>query len=278
MLKSSITKIACKLSGSTLRSVISALLYYQSLVLLCQLLCVQSVEAADCQLLIAAASDLAPLEQALTQAYQSVSPCKLTFTFAASGVLRFQIKNGAPFQVFLSANRGFVNELNGDGLVVPGTIRVYAYGRLVLWSKKGYSIGDLIRSDVNHVAIANPAYAPYGVASRETLESLGFWKDVQPKLVLAGSIRQAFQYAQSGNADVCFTSATVAGGNGGTPIDPKWHQPIEQTAAVIKSDKTNPTAARQFLDFLVGEKAQAVFAKGGLTPSSANGRKQPSSR
>jgi molybdate transport system substrate-binding protein len=274
MRKSSRTKNGCKLLGLARNPLISALFYYQSLVCLCQVLYVQPVKAADCQILVAAASDLAPLEQALTQAYQAVSPCKLTFTFSASGILRFQIKNGAPFQVFLSANRGFVNELNGNGLVVPGTIRVYAYGRLILWSKKGYSIGDLASSDVKHVAIANPAYAPYGVASRETLESLGLWKAVQPKLVLAGSIRQAFQYAERGDADVCFTSSTIAGEKGGISIDPKWHQPIEQTAAVIKNDKTNPTAARQFLDFLTSPKAQAVFAKGGLMPSGANGRKQ----
>jgi molybdate transport system substrate-binding protein len=266
MCKSSRTKNACERLGSTVKTVISALLYYQTLVLLCQLLYVPAVKGAECNLLVAAASDLAPLERDLRDAYQKVSPCNLTFTFDASGALRFQIKNGAPYQVFLSASVDYINELNTSGFVVPDTIRVYAYGRLVLWSKKGYSVGDLITSRVSNIAIANPGYAPYGVAARQTLISLGFWEDVQPKLIMAGSVRQAFQYAEAGDADACFTSATIAGGRaGGVPIDPKLHQPIQQTAGVIgKNDKTNPMEARKFLDFLTGAKGQAVLLRHGL--------------
>jgi molybdate transport system substrate-binding protein len=279
MCKSSRTKSACKLLGPTVKTVTSALLYYQTLVLFCQLLYVPTVKAANCDLLVAAASDLAPLEQDLRDAYKKVSPCNLTFTFEASGALRFQIKSGAPYQVFLSANVDYINDLNTTGFVVPDTIRVYAYGRLVLWSKKGYSLGELTTPKVSFIAIANPTYAPYGAAAREALISLGFWDDVQSKLIMAGSVRQAFQFAETGDADACFTSATITEGRAGVvPIDPTWHQPIAQTAAAIrKNDKTNPLEARKFLDFLTGPQGQAVLLKHGLAlkPSDENGRKRP---
>ncbi len=126
--------------------------------------------AAD--LIVAAASDLAPLAPKLEQAYKE----KIRFTLASSGSLKQQIENGAPYDVFLSANEKYVQDL-GD-LVTDAT--VYATGRIALWSPNGSvtSFADLKKNTVIHLAIPNPQHAPYGVAAKEALESQGVWKKV----------------------------------------------------------------------------------------------------
>src|ERR1700683_1782708 len=122
-----------------------------------------SANAAD--LIIAAASDLAPLAPKLEQAYKE----KVRFTLASSGSLKQQIENGAPFDVFLSANEQYVKDLAAAGLVPHATS--YAIGRIALWSPNGSvtSLADLRKSSVIHLAIPNPQHAPYGVAARQAL-------------------------------------------------------------------------------------------------------------
>src|ERR1700683_876980 len=127
-----------------------------------------SLRADD--LLIAAASDLAPIAPKLERAYRE----KIRFTLASRGSLKQQIENGAPFDVFLSASEQYVQALGG--LVTDAT--VYATGRIALWSPNGSvtSFADLKKSTVIHLSIPNPQFAPYGVAAREALESQGVWK------------------------------------------------------------------------------------------------------
>src|SRR5580700_910787 len=121
------------------------------------LLCAVSAPAAD--LIIAAASDLAPLAPKLEKACKE----KIRFTLASSGSLKQQIENGAPFDIFLSANEQYVKDLAAAGLVTDST--VYAIGRIALWSPNGSvtSLADLRKSSVIHLAIPNPQHAPYGV-------------------------------------------------------------------------------------------------------------------
>jgi len=215
-----------------------------------------SANAAD--LIIAAASDLAPLAPKLEQAYKE----KVRFTLASSGSLKQQIENGAPFDVFLSANEQYVKDLAAAGLVTDATS--YAIGRIALWSPNGSvtSLADLIKSSVIHLAIPNPQHAPYGVAARQALESQGVWKDVEPKIVYGENVRQALQFAESGNADAVITSWTLLIGKGKLLPD-QWHAPIRQTGAVVKST-SQPDAARRFLKFLLGAEAQKILNNGGL--------------
>lgn len=222
--------------------------------LLAALLLCCSLRADD--LLIAAASDLAPLAPKLEHAYKE----KIRFTLASSGSLKQQIENGAPFDVFLSASEQYVRDLGG--LVTDAT--VYATGRIALWSPNGSvtSLADLRKNAVTHLSIPNPQHAPYGVAAKEALESQGVWKDVEAKIVYGENVRQALQFAESGNVDAVITSWTLLIGKG-MLLPAEWHSPIRQTGAVVKSTR-QPEAARRFLKFLTGPEAQKILKDGGL--------------
>lgn len=220
------------------------------------LLCSLSARSAD--LLIAAASDLSPLAPKLERAYKE----KVRFTLASSGSLKQQIENGAPFDVFLSANEQYVMDLAAANLVSDAT--VYAIGRIALWSPNGSvaSLADLKKTSVIHLSIPNPQFAPYGVAARQALESQGLWKGVESKIVYGENVRQALQFAESGNVDVVVTSWTLLNGKG-TLLPAEWHQPIRQTGAIVKSS-AQAEAARRFLKFLLGPEAQKILTDGGL--------------
>jgi molybdate transport system substrate-binding protein len=220
------------------------------------LLCSLSARSAD--LLIAAASDLAPLAPKLERLYKE----KVRFTLASSGSLKQQIENGAPCDVFLSANEQYVKDLAAANLVSDTTI--YAIGRIALWSPNGSvaTLADLKKTSVTHLSIPNPQFAPYGVAARQALESQGLWKDVEPKIVYGENVRQALQFAESGNVEAVITSWTLLNGKG-TLLPAEWHQPIRQTGAVVKSS-TQLDAARRFLKFLLSPEAQKILNEGGL--------------
>ncbi len=114
---------------------------------------------------------------------------------------------------------------------------------------------------VRRIAIANPKLAPYGKAAREALESQGLWPKVAGKIVYAENVRQAFQFAETGNADICLVAySLVPGEKGGVPLDPHWYQPIEQTAVLLRGTRM----ARQVFDFLTGPKGHDFFQRHGL--------------
>jgi molybdate transport system substrate-binding protein len=216
-------------------------------------------------LTIAAAADLAPLETDLTEAFQRVSSTAVRFSFGSSGQLARQIGNGAPYDVYLSANESFVRELEQAGKLVAGSVRVYATGRLGLWSAGGdtRTLKDLTRATVRHIAIANPAHAPYGAAAEQALRHAGLWDQLQPKLVYAENVRQAFEYARTRNADAVITSWTLVHASGGTLLDASSHAPIRQAGAIVKGTP-NEQAARAFLKLLESPAGRAILARHGL--------------
>lgn len=227
------------------------------------LLLLGSLSAGAADLIVAAASDLAPLAPKIQSAYKE----KVRFTLASSGSLKQQIENGAPFDVFLSANEQYVKDLATAGLVTGVT--VYAIGRIGLWSPNGSvgSLADLKKQSVMHLAIPNPEHAPYGVAARQALESQGLWKEVEPKIVYGENVRQALQFAESGNVDAVITSWTLLIGKGKL-LPAEWHSPIRQAGAVVKSSGQQDAAVR-FLKFLTGAEAQKILTAGGLWSSKA---------
>jgi molybdate transport system substrate-binding protein len=218
--------------------------------------------AAD--LLVAAASDLAPLTQSLEQAYDRATGGRVRFTLASSGSLARQIENGAPYDVFLSANDQYVTDLAREGHLDTATVVVYALGRIALWSPDGSvrSLEDLRKPGVKHLAIPNPEHAPYGVAARQALENRGLWKDVEPKIVYGENVRQALQFAESGNTEAVITSWTLLKDRG-TLLPATMHAPIRQAGAVLKSS-AQPAAARRFLGFLTGTEGRKILEDGGL--------------
>jgi molybdate transport system substrate-binding protein len=222
------------------------------------LVALSSAQAAD--LVVAAASDLTPLTASLKKAFGPVE-----FTMGSSGTLAKQIENGAPFDVFLSANDQYVKELATSGHLDPATVIVYATGRIAVWSKDGSvrSIEDLKKPQVKYIALPNPEHAPYGVAARKALETRGLWKDIQPKIVYGENVSQALQFAESGNADAVITSWTLLKGRG-ILLPAEWHDPIRQAGGVVKTSQQQ-AAARQFLKFLAGPEGRKILEGGGLS-------------
>ena len=267
-----------KLAGLTLKRLsqpgaVLALFYYQTLVWCCQGFGAEAPKAKACDLLVAAASDLSDLEADLAGL---LPDCKTRFTFGSSGLLRQQIRNGAPYDLFLSANSQYINELLDAGLIANDTVHVYAYGQLALWSKRGLGWRDLASTNVNRIAIANPTLAPYGKAARESLQhEPKLWSTVQSKLVFGENVRQAFQFAATGNADVCLTSYSLVRSIGGVLVDPKMYNPIAQAAGVIRRPRGNATAARRLLDALLSVRGQELVRRYGLLPAAMAGQTRP---
>src|ERR1051325_6227728 len=151
--------------------------------------------AQGAELLVAAASDLAPLSAELAKVFEQSGGVKVRFTLASSGSLMRQIQEGAPYDVFLSANDQYVAQLAASGRIDRASVTIYAQGRLGLWSPDGgvRVLTDLKKPEIQHLAIPNPEHAPYGVAARKMLENRGLWKDVQPKIVYGENVRQALR-------------------------------------------------------------------------------------
>jgi molybdate transport system substrate-binding protein len=231
--------------------------------------------ARAANLIVAAASDLAPLTSALDQGFQRTAHVTVRFSLASSGSLARQIENGAPFDVFLSADERSVKELAAAGHLESNTV-VYAFGRIALWSLDGSvrSLEDLKKPGVMHLAIPNPEHAPYGIAARKALETRGLWREVQPKIVYGENVRQALQFAESGNADAVITSWTLLIGRG-VLLPAEWHDPIRQSGGVVKSSDAVKTSgqiamARQFLKFLTSSEGRKILENGGLFPPKAD--------
>ncbi len=213
------------------------------------------------EVLIAAAADLAPLQQPLQKAFPNE---KLTFTFGSSGSLSKQIANGAPYDLFLSANAEYAEDLVKAGKAKEAV--VYAYGQLGFYSASGRvkTLADL--KGLRHIAIANPAHAPYGVAAKQALESAGLWKLVEPQIVYGENVRQALQYAESGNADAFVGAWTLIKDKGGILLPRRSHQPITQSAAVLSGSAQSKTA-QALLDYLRSPAGRKLLENAGLLPA-----------
>ena len=216
-------------------------------------------------ILVAAASDLAIVEKDLLE-LAGGGGTEIRFTFGSSGQLASQIRNGAPYDVFLAANEKFVTDLQAAGKVIPDTVGPYTKGRIAFWSRSNsFSLGALGDPAVRHIAIANPAHAPYGAAAKQFLERQASWDKIQPKLVFAENVRQALQFAESGNAEVAIVSWAHVKRRGGILLDASFHDPLIQAGAVVTGTK-NEARARKFLALLTGPGGQAVLNQFGFEP------------
>ena len=223
------------------------------------------------ELTVAAASDLTNAFEEIGREFQSATGTKVVFNFGSSGLLAKQIENDAPIDLFAAANVDYINHLEQKGLIISDTKKVYARGRIIIWTPKDSStriekLADLTRPEVKRVAIANPEHAPYGIAARQALERAGLWDSVKPKLVYGENVRQALQYAQTGNVEVAIVALSLSGQSDGhwilVPED--LHNPLDQALAVVKGTK-NEAAARAFSDFILGEQGMAIMKKYGFT-------------
>lgn len=189
-------------------------------------------------------------------------------------MLARQIENGAPFDLFLSADEFQLEPLLKRNKVNADSRQIYAIGRLAIWSKSGKykEPGDL--ANARQIAIANPSVAPYGRAAKEALEKVGLWQKLQDKIVLAENVRQAYQFAESGNADVCLVAYSLVYDQGGVLIRDDLHRPLRQIGVVVNKSKRRKEAA-SFLDFLLSPAGRSLLATHGfnLMPGAPSLRK-----
>jgi molybdate transport system substrate-binding protein len=237
---------------------------------------------AQMPLRVAAAADLEPVLPPLLEQFQQATGLHAEATYQASAMLTAQIQNGAPFDLFLSADLGYPKRLIDAGLAdAAGTADsstpiTYAKGTLVLWTRKDShlpppSLDLLHRPLLKRLAIANPDRAPYGRAAVAALTSLKVYEELKPRIVTAENIAQTAQFVDSGNADAGLISLTSAltprlASSGAYFVIPRdLYPPIEQGVVII-SKTSQRTAAHKFLDFLLSPPVQAQLAKSGLTP------------
>ncbi len=251
----------------------------KSRIALCLLLAFLCVPLLDAQatVRVAAAADLEPVLPPIFAQFQRQTGIRTVATYKASAMLTTQILNGAPFDLFLSADIGYPQRIIAAGTADSAEPVAYAKGTLVLWTRKDShlpqpSIALLHDPALKTLAIASPRQAPYGRAAIATLKSLHVYQALEPHIVLAENIGQAAQFVQSGNAQAGLISLTAAltptlASVGSYFLIPRnLYPPIEQGAVVVKNSAQR-TAAHRLLDFLLSPPVQAEMAKHGLMPA-----------
>ena len=217
--------------------------------------------AAAQNLRVAAAADLQPLFQALALRFQKETGHAVELAFGSSGNFFSQIQNGAPFDMFFSADIDYPERLQAAGLIEPGSLYRYATGRIVLWARRDSSadvkqgLQTLTSIRVRKVSIANPEHAPYGRAAVAALRHENIYEKVRDKFVFGENISQAAQFVESGNADAGILALSLVLApplkNSGTyyEIPPSFYPVIDQAVVILKSSKQKEIAW-QFLAFL----------------------------
>lgn len=237
-----------------------------ALTALFSLLTLNSAWADEVQVAVAA-NFTAPI-QAIAKDFEKDTGHTLVAAYGATGQFYAQIKNGAPFDVFLAADDTTPQKLEAEGESVKGSRFTYAIGTLALWSAKdGYvdAKGEVLKKNqYQHLSIANPKAAPYGLAATQVLAKLGLTDATKAKLVEGQNITQAFQFVSTGNAELGFVALSQIYkdgkvGNGSAWIVPaELHDPIRQDALILNKGKDS-AAAKALVEYLKGPKAAAVI-------------------
>ncbi len=226
-------------------------------------------------LTVSAAADLIYAFSEIGKRFEAETGHRVVFNFGSTGQLAQQIEQGAPVDVFASANISFVEELEQRGLIVPDTKQVYARGRIVLWMRADSPlqvtvVEDLVQPEVRRIAIANPDHAPYGLAAQQALETAGIWETVRPRLVFGENVRQVLQYAETGNVDVAIVALSLSVPAAAGDVPGRWtlipetlHPPIDQALAVVRGTP-HEAAARAFAAFVNGPQGRPIMRKYGF--------------
>lgn len=240
-----------------------------------------AARASEGRAIIAAASTLRYCLGDIAQVFAHAGGGRLRLTFGASGNLARQIRQGAPYALFLSADERFAEDLAADGFG-RGVSAVYAVGRLALLARKGGAVSvdgrlqglrqALQSGRLKRLAIANPMHAPYGMRAKEALQYAGVWRDVEGRLVYGENVAQAAQFIVSGAADAGLVAGSLARSRRIAPqvssalIPADWHQPLRHRMLRLKEC---PDAARNmadaFHDFLQGPVARSILTRNGFS-------------
>ena len=225
---------------------------------------------------IAVAANFTDAAKEIASAFKAKSGHEAILSFGASGQFYTQIQQSAPYKVFLSADDERPKKLAEEGLAIQGSRFTYAIGKLVLWSKDQ----DLIKGEetlkanaFSRLSIANPSAAPYGAAAIEVLEALNLYGTIKTKIVMGNTIAQAFQFVETGNAEIGFVSLSqITGNKAGSRwmVPQSLYTPIRQDAILLKNGETDD-ASREFISFLKGPEARAIIEKYGYVMDAKSG-------
>ena len=237
-----------------------------------------TANAGQPALTIAAASDLRYALDDIAAQFRNANPdAQLRIIYGSSGKMTTQIINGAPYDLFFSADIAFPERLEREGLTATSP-SVYALGRIVVWAPNGdeppLTLGDLASDDVRRVAIAQPRHAPYGMRAREALKASGVWEDVESKLVFGENIAQTAQMVNSGGADAGIIALSLAlfpslEEHGHTLIDDELHEPLSQGFVITRRGADHPLSER-FAKFMDSDEALGIMAEYGFTRPEAD--------
>ena len=228
------------------------------------------------EIAIAAASDLNFAIKEVIAEYEKATGNHVKLSLGSSGNFYAQIQNGAPFDLYFSADIGYPKKLEEGGLIVPGSLYRYAVGRIVLWtnhtSHRDVSKGLEVLRDpaIRKIAIANPKHAPYGRAAVAAMQHFKVYDDAKDRLVFGENISQAAQFIESGACDVGIIALSLALAPTMKAAGTYWdipseaHPPLEQGAAILKSSKQQKTA-QQFIEFMQGTRGQEIMRRYGFT-------------
>ena len=234
-----------------------------------------SAPAAAAQARIAVAANFAAPIQAIAERLTQTTGHTLQVTLGSTGKLYAQIRNGAPFDAFLAANTEAPEQLERDGMAVPGSRFTYATGKLVLWSSRPGRVDAagavLQQPDLGKVAYANPKTAPYGLAAQQVMNALGLSESLTSRLVMGESIGQTYTFVHSGNADVGFLALSQVQENGQLKSGSLWqppqslYAPIRQDAVLLQRGADNP-AALALMRLLKNPEIRSLIQSHGYEP------------
>src|SRR6267143_748286 len=261
----------------------SAILRLPPMLLVVVLAALSSARPASGQeIAVAAAADLKFAMGELAANFEKQTGNKVNVTYGSSGNFFSQIQNGAPFDLFLSADLEYAKKLEAGGQAEPGTLYNYAVGRIVIWMPPGTKVdlnaqgmNALLDSAIRKIAIANPVHAPYGRSAVAALKKAGIYEKVEPKLVYGENISQAAQFVQSGNAQAGFIALSLAISPAMKDSGEMWlipaelHPPIEQAAVVVRNSQKKE-AAKAFLEYIKSAAGKAVMDRYGFTTPPAS--------
>lgn len=222
---------------------------------------------------VAVAANMRPAFEEIASRFQARNPgVEVKASYGSSGNFFAQIANGAPFDLFLSADAEFPARVVEKGLA-DGSPFTYAYGKLVVWIPKGSKLdldgkglAALTDAAVQKIAIANPEVAPYGRAAKAALEKAGLWKQLESRIVMGQSVSQTAQFVQSGNAQAGFLPLSMARSpplsdeGRAWPVPPSSYQRIEQAGVVVKGAR-QAALARELAAFITSDGAKDVLAR-----------------
>lgn len=222
---------------------------------------------------VAAAADLANAFAEMGRAFADLGGQEVVFSFGSTGLLAMQLKEGAPFDLFAAAHMSYVDNVIAAGACDGATTAPYARGRIALWSKAGGvaappSLAALTDKAYTRIAIANPDHAPYGHAARAALRSAGVWEALEARLVFGENVRQALQFAESGNVEVAIVALPLIVHdrvNSWTLVDESLHEPIDQALVVCTKGK-NRAGGVAFARFVASARGREILIAHGFLP------------